>query len=268
MTDWNDLSEEMRKLQLDPDTVDRLLAGEVEPDDAPPGYSEVARALQAAVRARQDDELAHEASHVAIAIELVRQPSPASTPSDRRSQKMSRIHRLKVGGLVVAGALLGSTGLAAAGVLPDAAQDAVSNLFDRVGIIIPASGDHPATSGDEISEIATTTDATGADKGAEISSVASGGKSQAGLHGSGAAATGAEDADAAAAGAEDADAAPVPTPNEGGTGTADVASDGASEEGTTPADEESAGHSSWGSGNASIPPPVPDVAPDPPTDVP
>ena len=97
---------------------------------------------------------------------------------------MSRMHHLKVGGLVVVGALVRSTGLAAAGVLPDAAQDAVSNVFDRVGITIPASGDHPATTGDEISQIATTTDATGVDKGAEISSAASAGKSQAGQHGS------------------------------------------------------------------------------------
>jgi hypothetical protein len=245
MTDWNDLPEEMRRLQLDPGTIDRLLAGEVEPDDAPPGYSEVARVLQAAALARYGDERAHEASHVAIAMELVRHPSPASTPSDRRSRKMSRIHRLKVGGLVVVGALVGSTGLAAAGVLPDAAQDAVSNVFDRVGITIPASGDHPATSGDEISGIATTTDATGVDKGAEISSAASGGMSQAGQHGGAAAESG---------------AAPVPVPNEGGTGTADAASGGASDAGTTTADTESDGHSSEGSGNASVEPPVPDVA--------
>jgi hypothetical protein len=254
MTEWNDLPDEMRELQLDPGTIDRLLAGDVEPDDAPPGYSEVARVLQAA-GARDGDELAQEASHVAIAMELVRQP--ASTPSDRRSRKMSSIHRLKVGGLVVVGALVGSTGLAVAGVLPDAAQDAVSNVFDRVGITIPASSDHPATSGDEVSSIATTTDATGVDKGAEISSSASGGMSQAGQHGSG-----------ARVGAEGTNTAPVPVPNEGGTGTADTASGSASEVGTSTADEESAGHSSAGSGNASVPPSVPDVVSDPPAHAP
>jgi hypothetical protein len=251
MTDWNDLSDEMRRLWLDKDTLDRLLAGGIDADDAPPGYSEVARVLQAAVQASDPDELVHEAMHVALAMVLLNQPSSASTPSNGRSRKMSsKSHRMKVGGLVVVGALVGSTGLAAAGVLPDAAHDAVSNVFDRVGITIPASGDHPATSGDEVSSIATTTVATGVDKGAEISSVASGGMSQAGQHGSVAAATGAEHADAAS----------VPTPNEGGTGTADVASDGASEAGTSTAEEESAGHSSSGSDNASVEPPVPDVA--------
>ena len=171
---------------------------------------------------------------------------------------MSRNRRMKVGGLVVVGALVGSTGLAAAGVLPDAAQDAVSNVFDRVGITIPSSGDHPAISGDEVSGIATTTDATGADKGAEVSSAASGGMSQAGQHGSAGAGTDVEGADVA----------PVPVPNEGGTGTADTASDGASEVGTSSADEDSAGHSSSGSENASVAPPVPAVASDPPVHVP
>ena len=146
---------------------------------------------------------------------------------------------MKVGGLIVVGALLGSTGLAAAGVLPDVAQEAFSKVLDRVGITVPAGGDHPASSGEEISDIATTTDATGVDKGAEISSAASGGMSQAGQHGS------------AFAGAEGADAAPVPVPNEGGTGTADTASGAASEEGTVTAEAASGGRSGSGSGNAS-----------------
>lgn len=258
MTGWNDLPDEMRRLQLDKGTLDRLFTGGVDPDDAPPGYSEVARVLQAVIMAGDHDELVHEATHVALAKELVKKRSRASTPSNGRSRKMLRISRMKVGGLVVVGALVGSTGLAAAGVLPDAAQDAVSNVFNRVGITIPSSGEHPAISGDEVSGIATTTDATGVDKGAEISSDASGGMSQAGQHGSAGAGTGVEGADAA----------PVPVPNEGGTGTADAASDGVSEAGTSTANEESAGHSSSGSANASVAPPVPAVASDPPVHVP
>lgn len=242
MTDRNDLPDEMRGLWIDEDTVDRLLAGGIDPDDAPPGYSEVARVLQAVNVAGHHEELAHEAVHVALVMELVQQPSPASTPSGGRSRKMaSRKRHMKVGGLVVVGALVGSTGLAAAGVLPDAAQDAFSNVLDTVGITVPAGSDHPASSGEEISEIATTTGATGVDKGAEISSEASGGMSQAGQHGS---------ADAGTS-VEGAGAAPVPVPNEGGTGTSDTASDGASEEGTDTADGESESHSSSGSGNAS-----------------
>lgn len=134
---------------------------------------------------------------------------------------MKRMGRAKIGGLVVVGSLVGSTGLAAAGVLPDPAQDAFSTVLGRVGISVPASGDHPASSGEEISEIATTTDSTGVDKGAEISSVASGGVSQAGRHGSG----------SASVAGEGAAAAHVPEPSAGGLAIANGASQGASEEG-------------------------------------
>lgn len=257
MTDWIDLPDEMRRLGLDEVTLDRLLAGRIAPDDAPPGYSEVARVLQAAVAAGEHEELVHEAAHVALAMELVKQRSPASTPSERRSRKMrSRSRRVKVGGLVVVGALVGSTGLAAAGVLPDAAQDAFSMVLERVGITVPASDDHPAGSGEEIAEMATTTDATGMDKGAAISFAASGGVSQAGQHGSAVADTTVEGAGAA----------PVPVPNEGGTGTADTASDSTSDDGTGIADEESEGRSGSGSANASVAPSVPVVVPEPPVE--
>jgi hypothetical protein len=92
---------------------------------------------------------------------------------------------------IVAGALMILPGLAAANVLPDPAQHAVSSVLDKVGISVPAGneehpsnpGGHPASTGPEISRIATTTDATGVAKGAEISSIASGGQSQAGQHG-------------------------------------------------------------------------------------
>ena len=200
MTDWGDLPDEMRRSGLDRDTIERMLAGRMGPDDAPPGYSEVARFLMAAADTTDREALVHEAEHVALAMALT-EGSPASHLSNGRSKDVKskdvkhkdvkykdvkwRSRRLKVGGLVVVGALVGSTGLAAAGVLPDAAQDAFSNVLDRVGISVPASGDHPASSGEEISEIATTTDSTGVDKGAEISSVASGGVSQAGEHGPG-----------------------------------------------------------------------------------
>jgi hypothetical protein len=256
MTDWNDLPDEMRRLRLDEDTMDRLLAGGIDPDDAPPGYSEVTRVLQALIAADDHEELAHEAVHVALAREVGKQRSPVSTPHEGRSKRMrSGSRRVKVVGLVVVGALVGSTGLAAAGVLPSAAQDAFSNVLETVGINVPAGSehppagsDHPAASGEEVSELATTTDALGVDKGAEISSEASGGMSQAGQHGSAV-----EDATV-----QGASAAPVPGPNQGGTGTADTASDGASEAGTVIADERSNGHSSAGSGNAPVDPPTAD----------
>jgi hypothetical protein len=50
-----------RVATLDPDTAERLLSGRLDPDDAPPGYAEVARLLQAAAAPADATELADEA---------------------------------------------------------------------------------------------------------------------------------------------------------------------------------------------------------------
>jgi hypothetical protein len=252
MTDRNELAE-IRSGWLDTDTLDRLLAGGIHPDDAPPGYSEVAGVLLAVAEASDHRELIQEAAHVALAIELVQQRSPVSPPVDRRSSRRlkrtrARSHRGKIGGLIVVGAMVGSTGLAAAGVLPDAAQDAFSHLLDKVGITVPAGTDHPASSGEELSGIATTTDVTGVDKGAEISSVASGGKSQAGQDGSPVAGVGSG----------------APPAHEPSGGSTSPAGKGSSGHGTSTGDEESPGRSGAGSGNAAVAPSAPPRAPTPP----
>jgi hypothetical protein len=277
MTSRNDLLPEMRRQLLDGDTLERLLAGRLEPDDAPPGYAEVARVLRAAAARFDPADLGHEAEHVAAARMLITQRSPASGRFDRRSQRMrSKGYRLKVVGLVVLGTLLGTSGLAAAGVLPDTAQDMLSYVLDRVGISVPwgdhpdssgESSEHPSRSREQIPEIATTTDFTGVGKGAEISSIASGGMSQAGEHGSAEQGTAehgtaehgtAEHGSAGHGSAEHGpDVAPVSTPNTGGTSTADAASGGHSEAGTDIADERSNGRSAAGSGNGSGPPSQP-----------
>jgi hypothetical protein len=234
MIPWNDSQDEMRGPFLDRDTADRLLAGAVEPDDAPPGYALVARLIRAAGSPPTPTELMGEEQAVAAAARVVNRTAPHSpVPATRRSTVRSRFFRVKIAGLVVAGTVLGTTGLAAAGVLPDAAQNAASSVLSSIGISVPTADEHPASTGTDISGIATTTGATGVDKGAEISSAASGGMSQAGVNG-GTAGT----------------SAPVTTPNPGGTGTADTASGGAADTGTATADEASQGHSSAGSGNA------------------
>ncbi len=235
MTPLGDFQDEMRGLWLDDGTADRLLAGLVEPDDAPPGYAEVARLVRAAGASATAGELAREREAVFAAAAAVRaRPSGSVLPTPRRSKMRPKLYRAKVAGLVVVGTLAVTTGLAAAGALPDPAQDVASDVLAGVGITVPA-GDDLSASGSDISEAATTTDATGVDKGAEISAAASGGMSQAGEQGAGQASAG---------------AAPVDTPNDGGTDTADEASDGASEAGTDTADESSDGHSEDGSDNA------------------
>ena len=229
MSDWDDLPYVMGITKIDDDTMDRLLAGRIDPDDAPPGYAEVARILQAAGSPPRGEHLSREVEQVAAARRVMSLGSPSSggtggSPSRRRRA---------LAGLIVTGALAGIPGLAAAHALPDPAQHAVSRVLDKVGISVPGNETHPASTGQEISSIATTTTSTGVAKGAEISTAASGGKSQAGQHGR-AGQTG----------------APSQLPSVGGTGTADAASGGKSTHGTAKANEKSGGRSMAGSGNA------------------
>jgi len=183
---WNDLFHEMRGAGIDEGTLDRLLQGRILPDDAPPGYSDVASILVAAASPPSREELRMQASHVVAAQDAI----------GRRTRRLRPGPLGLATGMVVVGALLLLPGLAVAHVLPDPAQHAVTTVLEKVGITIPATtnhptpptsppaaGGHPASTGSEISSIATTTDATGVAKGAEISTVASGGKSQAGQHG-------------------------------------------------------------------------------------
>ncbi len=151
--------------------------------------------------------------------------------------------------VAVAGGIALLGGAAAAVALPGAASPTAG---DHVPVTVPApnahAGSHPdgnapdstttaaSSTGSAVSQLATTTDATGVNKGAEISTLASGGQSQAGQQ------TGPDPTSDTAA--------PVTTPNTGGTGTADTASNGASTVGTSIANIASDGHSAAGSGNA------------------
>ena len=277
MSARNDVDTEMANLLLDDDTLERLLAGRVEPDDAPPGYAEVARVLRAAAALTDPGDLSLEAEHIAAARTLVARGAPGSGGALGKSiQVRSRGSRVKLVGLVVLGTLVGTSGLAVAGVLPDSAQDMLSNVLDRVGISVPP-GDHPASSGMENSEVATTTNATGSDKGPEISgnatSTTSTGadKGSAGVNKgaeiSGIATSttstgvdkGAEISSAASGGVSqagehgsDGDSAhgpPVPTPNAGGTNPTDTGSGGHDHAGADIAEERSDGRSAAGSGS-------------------
>jgi len=250
MTDRNELVDETRGDWLDTDTLDRMLAGGIHPEDAPPGYSGVAGVLLAVAEAGGDRDLVHEPAHVALAMELVQQRSPVPHSLDRRSRRpstgaRSRRHRSKIGALVVVGAMVGSTGLAAAGALPDAAQDAFAHVLDKVGISIPAGGDRPATSDEELSG-----KVPGVPVGTETSSVASGGRSQAGQHGSSGTPGGGQGGSSGH------------TPN--GKGTADAPGKSAGSPGTSTADEASQGRSRPGSEERSVTPLVRPTPSDPP----
>jgi len=240
MNAWSDVPNGMRASALDEDTIERLLSARLAPDDAPPGYAEVARLVGVVAETDGPRDPGREERDIAAAIALTSEERAGTAPRGRSRTTRSLRGRVRIAGMVLAGTLVGSTGLAVAGALPDPAQDAFADVLDRVGIIVPAGDDapesvgHPASTGAEISDVATSTEATGVDKGAEISSLASGGHSRAGQVG-GPQGTGKPD-----------DVPPVDTPNGGGTDTGDAA--GAV--GADRADERSDGRSAAGSSNA------------------
>jgi hypothetical protein len=222
----HDMDDMKRIPDLDRETAERMLSGLVEPDDAPPGYAEVTRVLRTVAAPPERSSAHREAWAVAAAHEVLTEERMLHPIRTGRSSMRSNYVRAKVIGLVTAGTLVGTGGMAMAGVLPAPAQDAVAKVFATAGITIPSG--HPASTGSTISGIATTTTSTGVAKGQEISTAASGGKSQAGQHGT-----------------------PSAAPDAGGTGTADDASHGASDQGSSAADTHSQGHSTAGAGNAS-----------------
>lgn len=234
--------------RLDDRTADRLLAGTVEPADAPPGLAGTAQLFgRAATEFSAADVDPVLISAMAEAIALAPIPAPS-----RRKPMLTQLLTAKVAA-VAATVVLSATGAAAAtGTLPDAAQSAVADAVAHVGVNIEnPSEDHPTGTadnpteadehGDTVSGTARDTDSTGA----EISTTARG------EHGQDPAATGAEDAPA-----------PVDTPNAGGTGTAGTASDRASDAGA----EHAPAQATDGSANADATPAQDTPAADAPYD--
>lgn len=175
--------------RVDRATTERLLSGHLDPDDAPPRYAAVARIIRATTAAPSSAELSMERAAVSAAVRLLRQPQARPVERLRRRHRRARVRRL--GSLAVA-ALLLTTGMAAADVLPDRARDLLADALSVAGIDVqqgprgsadPAKLDRPASTGAEIARLATTTQASGVEKGALISRWASGGISRAGQHG-------------------------------------------------------------------------------------
>jgi hypothetical protein len=129
----------MARFSLDSHTAERLLTGSVAPEDAPPGYGEVARLFQAAATSTAPGPLAGEQVAVAAVVEAIRAAQPATSPASRRKSVFTKA-KLAAAGL--AGAVSLTTGLAAANALPGAAQEAASDALAKVGISVPSPNSH------------------------------------------------------------------------------------------------------------------------------
>lgn len=124
-------------LALDEDTAERLLGGDLPPDEAPPGYGEVAALLAATVAAPSPAELAGQAAAVAELRAVIR--TRAAALSRRRVGQRSRHGRVGLAVVVVVGALATSGAAAAAtGRLPGPIQEVARSILVTVGGAEPA----------------------------------------------------------------------------------------------------------------------------------
>ena len=149
MADEDALHGEMRRLHglgptnpppLDQDTVERMLAGTVDPADAPPGYAGVVRVLAAAAAEPTAAELAGEAEAV-VAFRAARRPLDPS----RRKPVFGKLAGVKALVAVAAGVVtVGTAAAAATGSLPSPAQQVAHRLVAAVPA--PAESVHPASS--------------------------------------------------------------------------------------------------------------------------
>lgn len=144
MSPSSDLESGMKPLPLDPNTTDRLLRGVVKPDDAPPGYAEVARLVHAVMAEPSPRELAGKYEAVAAMATAL-----GSRPAARHAMRSraSTLLKAKVAALLVGVTLLSGTNLALAGALPAPAQDAASAILAKVGVSVAPSADRPVMIG-------------------------------------------------------------------------------------------------------------------------
>ncbi len=144
MSAERDLDNEMKRFALDDLTADRLLAGKLAPEDAPPGYQAIAQAVQTAAGTSPAIETTRDAATVAVVVEALR--SSAKPPlRARRKSMLAQLLSAKVAA-IAAVTVLGATAAAAAtNTLPAPAQTAVSDAASHVGLAIPKPDSHANT---------------------------------------------------------------------------------------------------------------------------
>ena len=146
--------------RTDDQTAERLLAGQLDPQDAPPALSGVAT-LFASAAVPADPADPDEALLTAMSVAALSAEAP-----NRRKQMLSKSRSAKIGAVAFGGlVLLGGT--AAAGELPDPLQDAAADVADVVGVDLPEGSNGLA---EEVHEIK---DEFGpGERGAEVSKAA------------------------------------------------------------------------------------------------
>lgn len=206
--------------RLDDATLESLLSGGPVPADAPESYAEASAVIRALRRAGIQGAQPPEDMTAQLVEKIRSSPPDASSARPRSPHHQSPVRagraRVRLGLLVLLGALIAATGLAAAGALPDTAQEALSRFADSAGLrgIIPGADDPPPATPvepdpapDAVREAAQDPETSGVEKAETVLG-----------------STPAEDATP--------ESPPAPAPAQAGTDTADDWSGGVSEEGT------------------------------------
>jgi hypothetical protein len=141
---------------LDDKTTDRLLAGRLDPADAPPGYAAVAKLAAAATAPAATDELTDEPEAVARFAATARSGFPTRASINRRAGVPRRLLTVKAAAAVLVAALSVGGVAAAAGVFPAPARPAADRGPDGPG--------RGATATTRPSHSATTADGNAADR--------------------------------------------------------------------------------------------------------
>jgi hypothetical protein len=132
----------MGKVRLDRETADRMLAGMVDPADAPPGFEAVGELLEAARTAARRPALTTVAARPAVDLGLAAKPTHVI---QRRRSMLITTPKLRLSALAAAAALSGMTGAAYAAGLPAAASSTASAVLQRLGITAPGPNSQPNT---------------------------------------------------------------------------------------------------------------------------
>ena len=131
----DDLHIEMWRHPLDDATADRLLAGEIAPDDAPPGYGHLASLIRRARTESGGISPSRRAAAVSAMAAAVTYPERSQRGSKRMLGKLLSLKALGIA--LPAVALTAGTAAAATNSLPAPAQTAIHNALSKVGISVP-----------------------------------------------------------------------------------------------------------------------------------
>jgi hypothetical protein len=142
MTWLDDVLSEMERMPLDPVTDDRLLAGAIEPEDAPPAYEGVARLMKVLTAPSMESELRRQEQTIAVMQDVLSTRPARSGGAHRRISVMSTSVRLRLIAATVAALLVIGTGLAFAGSLPAGAQGVASDVLSKIGVTVPDPNSH------------------------------------------------------------------------------------------------------------------------------